>query len=70
MAFTPDGRRAIVASGDRSVRYYDVEGRRDLKRLVGHTASVWTVALAADGKYARVGRHGRHRPRVGFEHRP
>jgi dipeptidyl aminopeptidase/acylaminoacyl peptidase len=54
-AFSPDGRRAVVASGDRSVRYYDVEGRRDIKRLVGHTASVWAVALSADGKSAASG---------------
>lgn len=54
-AFSPDGRRAVVASGDRSVRYYDVEGRRDLKRLVGHTASVWAVALSSDGKFAASG---------------
>ena len=54
-AFTTDGRRAIVASGDRSVRYYDVEGRRDIKRLVGHTASVWSVALSADAKWAASG---------------
>jgi mono/diheme cytochrome c family protein len=54
-AFTPDGRRAIVASGDRSVRYFDVEGRRDIKRLVGHTASVWAVALSPDGKFAASG---------------
>jgi mono/diheme cytochrome c family protein len=54
-AFTPDGRRAVVASGDRSVRYYDVEGRRDVKRFVGHTASVWAVALSADGKLAASG---------------
>src|SRR5204863_5270496 len=54
-AFTADGRKAVVASGDRSVRYYDVEGRRDIKRLVGHTASVWAVALSADGKFAASG---------------
>lgn len=54
-AFSPDGRRAIIASGDRSVRYFDVEGRRDLKRLVGHTASVWAVALSPDGKFAASG---------------
>ncbi len=54
-AFSTDGRRAVVASGDRSVRYFDVEGRRDLKRLVGHTASVWAVALSPDGKLAASG---------------
>jgi len=54
-AFSADGRRAVVASGDRSVRLYDVEGRRDLKRFVGHTASVWAVALSPDGKRAMSG---------------
>ena len=54
-AFTADGRRAVVASGDRSVRYYDVEGRRDVKRFVGHTASVWAVALSGDGTFAASG---------------
>lgn len=55
IAFSPDGRRAVVASGDRTVRLYDVEGRRDLKRLVGHTASVWAVALSENGRYAISG---------------
>jgi mono/diheme cytochrome c family protein len=55
MAFSADGRRAVIASSDRSVRYYEVEGRRDLKRLVGHTASVWSVALSPDGKRALSG---------------
>lgn len=55
IAFTADGRRALVASGDRSVRWYDVEGRRDLKRFVGHTASVWAVALSKDGTLALSG---------------
>lgn len=50
MAFSKDGRRAVIASADRSVRYYEVEGRRDVKRFIGHTSSVWAVALSADGK--------------------
>jgi WD40 repeat protein len=37
------------------VRYYDVEGRRDIKRFVGHTASVWAVALSPNGKLAVSG---------------
>ncbi len=55
MAFSADGLRAVVAAADRSVRLWDVEGRRDLKRFVGHTASVWAVSLSADGKYAISG---------------
>ena len=55
IAFAPDGKRAVVASGDRTVRFYDVEGRRDLKRFVGHTASAWAVSLSADGKRAISG---------------
>ncbi|HEX3147821.1 MAG TPA: c-type cytochrome domain-containing protein [Gemmataceae bacterium] len=55
MAFTADGRRGVIASADRSVRSYEVEGKRDLKRMVGHTASVWAVALSADGKQALSG---------------
>jgi WD40 repeat protein/mono/diheme cytochrome c family protein len=55
IVFTPDGRRALIASGDRSVRLYDVEGRRDLKRFIGHTASVWAVALSSDGRLALSG---------------
>jgi hypothetical protein len=55
MAFTADGRRAVIASADRSLRSYEVEGRRDLKRFVGHTASVWAVAMSPDGKQALSG---------------
>ena len=54
-AFSPDGRRALIAAGDRSVRLYEVEGRRDLKRFIGHTASVWSVAFSADGTKALSG---------------
>jgi WD40 repeat protein/mono/diheme cytochrome c family protein len=55
MAFTADGRRAVVAAADRSVRLWDVEGRRDVKRFIGHTASVWAVSLSLDGRLAISG---------------
>lgn len=50
MLFSADGRRAFIASADRTVRLYDVEGQRDLKRYIGHSGSVWAVALSPDGK--------------------
>jgi WD40 repeat protein len=55
MAFSADGRRAVVASADRSVQLVEVEGKRVLKRFVGHTASVWAVALSKDGTLALSG---------------
>jgi WD40 repeat protein len=55
MAFTADGRRAVIASADRSVRHFEVEGKRDLKRFIGHTSSVWAVAMSPDGKLALSG---------------
>jgi WD40 repeat protein/mono/diheme cytochrome c family protein len=55
IAFAADGQTAFIASGDRSVRIWDLVGRRDVKRLVGHTASVWSIALAGNGKRAISG---------------
>jgi|GEM_PF-439148 len=55
MAFSADGRRAVIAGADRSLQLYDVEGGRIGKRLVGHTASVWSVAVSPDGKLAASG---------------
>lgn len=55
VALSPNGKWALIGSADRSVRVWDVEGGRDLKRLIGHTATVWAVAFSADGKKAVSG---------------
>ena len=55
VAFRPDGKFALIASADRSVRLWDVEAKRDAKRLIGHTATVWSVAFNPDGTKAISG---------------
>jgi WD40 repeat protein/mono/diheme cytochrome c family protein len=49
VAFSPDGKLAAIASADKSVRIYDIDAARDLRRCIGHTASVWAVAFSPDG---------------------
>jgi len=55
VALSANGKLALIGAADRSVRVWDVEGGRDLKRLVGHTATVWAVAFSGDGKKAVSG---------------
>jgi WD40 repeat protein/mono/diheme cytochrome c family protein len=49
-AVTKDGRFVAFASADKTVRLWDVEGNRDARRCIGHTASLWSVAFSPDGK--------------------
>jgi RNA polymerase sigma factor (sigma-70 family) len=55
VAFTPDGRRALSSSEDRTVRLWDVETGRELRRCEGHTERVFSVACSADGRRALSG---------------
>jgi mono/diheme cytochrome c family protein len=54
-AFSPDHRLVLLASADRSVRLMEVASGRELRRFVGHRASVWAVAWSPDGKLALSG---------------
>src|SRR5262249_12965598 len=49
MAFSRDGRFAAFASADKTVHLYDVEAGRELRRCIGHLASVWCVAFSPNG---------------------
>ncbi|HWG43955.1 MAG TPA: WD40 repeat domain-containing serine/threonine-protein kinase [Gemmataceae bacterium] len=52
VAFSGDGKRALTASADKSVRLWDVASGETIHILNGHTQMVWSVAFSPDGKRA------------------
>ncbi len=56
VAFSPDGRTLASGSADRTVRLWDLAGRRShepptpARVLQGHADQVWSVAFSPDGK--------------------
>jgi WD40 repeat protein len=52
VAFSPDGKRALTAGGDNTVRLWDVASGKQIHCLNGHTQMVWSVAFSPDGKRA------------------
>ena len=49
---TADGKRAISASDDHTLKVWDLESGRALRTLEGHSSVVSCVAVMADGKRA------------------
>ncbi|MDT9183853.1 MAG: WD40 repeat domain-containing protein, partial [Limnospira sp. PMC 289.06] len=52
VAIAPDGKRAVSASGDNTLKLWDLEQGRELATLSGHSGWVNAVAIAPDGKRA------------------
>ena len=52
VAIAPDGKTAISASGDKTVKIWDTESCTELRTLIGHTSEVNAVVIAPDGKTA------------------
>ena len=52
VAIAPDGKTAISASYDDTLKIWDTETGRELKTLIGHSHLVSAVAIAPDGKTA------------------
>lgn len=55
VALSPDGRRALSGSLDETVRLWDVNTGRELRRFEGHSSMVMTVAFSPDGRRALSG---------------
>jgi WD40 repeat protein len=52
VAMTPDGKRAVSASSDKTLKVWDLETGRALRALEGHSDPVNGVAVTPDGKRA------------------
>ena len=55
VAVTADGRFAVSASDDKTLRLWELASGRCLRTLVGHTRPVRAVAVTADGRFAVSG---------------
>jgi WD40 repeat protein len=62
IAFSPDGKRALVGSGDafggtdaRSLVLWDIETAQEIRRFEGHRSILRSVALSPDGRMALSG---------------
>jgi hypothetical protein len=52
VAVSADGRRAVSASKDKTLKVWDLETGDELRTLAGHSAAVNGVAVSADGRRA------------------
>jgi WD40 repeat protein len=52
VALSGDGRRAVSASWDKTLKVWDLESGHELRTLAGHTGWVMGVAVSADGRRA------------------
>ena len=52
VAITADGRRAVSASLDKTLKVWNLQGGREVRTLTGHSDAINSVALSSDGRRA------------------
>src|SRR5262249_47307010 len=51
LAVSKDGKKALTASMDYSVRLWDVDTGKEVRKFDGHTSWAWSVAFSPDEKH-------------------
>ena len=52
VAFSPDGRLALMGSDDNTLRLWDVSTGKEIRTFAGHTSWVTSVTFSPDGRLA------------------
>jgi WD40 repeat protein len=52
VAVSPDGRRLLSGSYDKTVRLWDIDTGEELEMFLGHRGWVWSVQFSPDGRFA------------------
>ncbi len=59
VAFTPDGRQVLSGATGGILQLWDVETGKEVRRLSGHTGTIYDLAISADGRRALTGSRDR-----------
>ena len=55
ISFSPDGKTLAIGATDNTIRLWDVNSGKELKKLEGHTDGIASISFSADGKMLASG---------------